>query len=82
MCETREMEEGKYVSSVDVNKVNELLDRVSDIYQLKFVLIDPALKLFLQFSGSKYIKKSNNANMKEYDKKCFIARKGGVHVTY
>ncbi len=61
--------------------MSDLIDRASDMTvdevtsQLKLMLIEPALKVFPQSSGNKYIKKSNNANMKGYDKKCFIARK-------
>ena len=71
----------EYVSQVDTSRVQHLLNSVDDLtvdditHQLKQVLIDPALKVFPQKSKSKYIKKSNNANMNGYDKQCYSARK-------
>ena len=70
----------EYVRSIDMCKVNEIVEKVyvlsvDDVsQQLKHILIDPALKIFPQFS-KKYIKTSNNSNMAGYDKQCYKSRK-------
>ena len=71
----------EYVRNVDISRVHELIERANDLsvddinQKLKHILIEPALKTFPQSIKKKYIKKSNCANMKGYDKQCYNSRK-------
>ena len=77
----RDEKKSEYVRAVDVSKVNELIENLSEMSvddvckQLKCVLIEPALNVFPRCNSRKYIKKSNNANMPGYDKQCYNSRK-------